>query len=93
MSAFSEAHRRHVCQLYRQALKTTLDWYIMRPHWRQKALEIRLQFDMNKHLTNPAEVQRLVKYAEDELQAVAHPDPYKCTCKVQCLIMLHINAS
>lgn len=77
-SPVAVAHRLQVQSLYKRSLKLSLDWYIQRDLWRQKALAIRAQFDHNKHVTNPKEIQVLVKNAEKELEEWAHPDPYKC---------------
>ncbi|ORZ02288.1 hypothetical protein BCR43DRAFT_481309 [Syncephalastrum racemosum] len=76
-STFQNAHRRHVQSLYKRSLKLSLDWYIQRDLWRQKALDIRAQFEANKHVTNPKELQALVAQAEKTLQEWEHPDPYK----------------
>ncbi|KAI8970504.1 hypothetical protein BDB01DRAFT_815428 [Pilobolus umbonatus] len=73
----SAAHRIQIQSLYKRSLKLSLDWYIQRDLWRQKALEIRTRFDHNKNITNPKEIQALVQKAEKELQEWAHPDPYK----------------
>ncbi|KAI8340346.1 hypothetical protein EDC96DRAFT_522838 [Choanephora cucurbitarum] len=73
----SAAHRLHVQSLYKRSLKLSLDWYIQRDLWRQKALQIRAQFEQNKHVTNPKEIQQLVQNAENQLKEWAHPDPYK----------------
>lgn len=78
------AHRLHVQSLYKRSLKLSLDWYIQRDLWRQKALQIRAQFDQNKHVTSPKEIQALVQKAEKELQDWAHPDPYKCKNEAIC---------
>jgi NADH dehydrogenase (ubiquinone) 1 beta subcomplex subunit 9 len=79
------AHRLQVQSLYKRSLKLSLDWYIQRDLWRQKALQIRAQFEHNKNVTNPKEIQALVQKAEKELEDWAHPDPYKCN-----LILIHI---
>lgn len=76
--SLATAHRLHVQSLYKRSLKLSLDWYIQRDLWRQKALAIRAQFEQNKHVTNPKDIQILVQNTEKELQEWAHPDPYKC---------------
>ncbi|KAI9247131.1 hypothetical protein BDA99DRAFT_526175 [Phascolomyces articulosus] len=76
-STFQNAHRLHVQSLYKRSLKLALDWTIQRDLWRQQALHIRAQFEANKHVTNPKELQLLLKNTEKELQEWAHPDPYK----------------
>ncbi|CAO3699332.1 unnamed protein product [Rhizopus microsporus] len=73
----SAAHRSHVQSLYKRSLKLSLDWYIQRDLWRQKALEIRARFEQNKHVTNPKEIRALIEKTEQELQEFAHPDPYR----------------
>lgn len=85
-STLQNAHRRHVQSLYKRSLKLALDWYIQRDLWRQKALDIRAQFERNKHVTNPKEIQALLKNTEKELQSWAHPDPYKCTFSQQFIV-------
>ncbi|KAI8388778.1 uncharacterized protein BYT42DRAFT_544013 [Radiomyces spectabilis] len=76
-TTFKNAHRLHVQSLYKRSLKLSLDWYIQRDVWRQKALDIRAQFERNKHVTSTKELQALIKKTEQELEAWAHPDPYK----------------
>ncbi|KAI9471910.1 MAG: hypothetical protein EXX96DRAFT_509693 [Benjaminiella poitrasii] len=73
----SVAHRLQVQSLYKRSLKLSLDWYIQRDLWRQKALQIRARFDQNKNITNPKQLQALIQSTEKELQEWAHPDPYK----------------
>ncbi|OZJ04732.1 hypothetical protein BZG36_01821 [Bifiguratus adelaidae] len=63
--------------LYKRSLKTSLDWYIRRDLWRQKALDIRAQFEANKHITSPKELEQIFAQTEKELDKWAHPDPYK----------------
>lgn len=77
-TSIAVAHRLQVQSLYKRSLKLSLDWYIQRDLWRQKALQIRAQFEQNKHVTSPKEIQALVQKAEKELEDWAHPDPYKC---------------
>ncbi|KAL0073020.1 hypothetical protein F4703DRAFT_1904551 [Phycomyces blakesleeanus] len=76
-TAFKNAHRLHVQSLYKRSLKLSLDWYIQRDLWRQKALDIRAQFERNKHITSPKELQAIIAKTEQELKDWAHPDPYK----------------
>ena len=95
-NTFQNAHRLHVQSLYKRSLKLSLDWTIQRDLWRQQALHIRAQFEANKHVTNPKELQLLLKNTEKELQEWAHPDPYKCKkykfkhivfCFIVCIYM------
>lgn len=91
----SAAHRSHVQSLYKRSLKLSLDWYIQRDLWRQKALEIRARFEQNKHVTNPKEIRALIEKTEQELQEFAHPDPYRCktSCKFECSIINNMSIS
>ncbi|KAI8973544.1 hypothetical protein BDF20DRAFT_882994 [Mycotypha africana] len=70
------AHRLQIQSLYKRSLKLSLDWYIQRDIWRQKALQIRHQFEQNRNVTNPKEIQALIKKAEKELEDWDHPTPY-----------------
>ncbi|CAO3673141.1 unnamed protein product [Umbelopsis vinacea] len=54
----------------------SLDWYIRRDIWRQKALDIRQQFELNKHVTSPKELEQIFAKTEKQLEEFAHPDPY-----------------
>jgi NADH dehydrogenase (ubiquinone) 1 beta subcomplex subunit 9 len=77
-ASFQTAHRLYVKSLYKRSLKLSLDWYIRRDLWRQKALEIRQQFELNKNVTSPKELQQIFAKTEMQLEEFAHPDPYKC---------------
>ncbi|KAI8064211.1 hypothetical protein BC940DRAFT_306437 [Gongronella butleri] len=71
------AHRATVMSLYKRSLKLSLDWTIQRDLWRQEALHIRTQFESNKNVTNPKEIQALIQATERKLAEWEHPDPYK----------------
>ncbi|KAI9288929.1 hypothetical protein BC943DRAFT_287105 [Umbelopsis sp. AD052] len=75
--SFQTAHRLYVKSLYKRSLKLSLDWYIRRDLWRQKALDIRHQFELNKNVTSPKELQKIFAKTEKQLEEFAHPDPYK----------------
>ncbi|KAI5481876.1 hypothetical protein MNV49_000153 [Pseudohyphozyma bogoriensis] len=77
VSPFSVAHKRYVQHLYRRALKGSLDWYVRRDLWRNKAIEIRVQFERNRDVKDPRAVAALLNEAEKEVQRLSHPDPYK----------------
>ena len=47
-SPFSAAHRYYVKSLYKRYLKNELDWTIRRDIWRQKATQIRAEFERNR---------------------------------------------
>ncbi|KAH8554102.1 hypothetical protein BGW37DRAFT_517848 [Umbelopsis sp. PMI_123] len=75
--SFQTAHRLYVKSLYKRSLTLSLDWYIRRDLWRQKALDIRHQFELNKNVTSPKELEQIFAKAEKQLEEFAHPDPYK----------------
>ena len=74
----ASAQRAEVCRLYRRAIKLAKDWYINVECWRRKAVEIRHQFDMNKHVTDPYKIQQLIQATKKTLQYYRHPEPYIC---------------
>jgi NADH dehydrogenase (ubiquinone) 1 beta subcomplex subunit 9 len=80
--SFQTAHRLYVKSLYKRSLQLSLDWYIRRDLWRQKALDIRHQFELNKNVTSPKELQQIFAKTEKQLEDFAHPDPYKCMCLI-----------
>jgi NADH dehydrogenase (ubiquinone) 1 beta subcomplex subunit 9 len=88
------AHRLQIQSLYKRSLKLSLDWYIQRDLWRQKALAIRQEFEQNKHVSNPRDIQQLVQNAEKELESWDHPDPYKCmlffNCGKMCVLIANL---
>lgn len=85
-ASFQTAHRLYVKSLYKRSLKLSLDWYIRRDLWRQKALDIRQQFELNKNVTSPKELQQIFAKTEKQLEEFAHPDPYKCMYILRSLL-------
>jgi len=75
-SPFNAAHRLYVKSLYRRSLKNSLDWTIRRDVWRNKAIEIRAEFESNRHVRDPRAVAEILAKAEARLESMAHPDPY-----------------
>jgi len=47
-AARHSASRLYVKSLYRRYLNNALNWYIRRDLWRQKAIEIRAEFERNR---------------------------------------------
>lgn len=74
---FSAAHKAYVQSLYRRYLRNSLNWCIRRDIWRDRAIEIRAEFERNRHIANPRELGRVLQQAEAELKEHGHPDPYK----------------
>jgi NADH dehydrogenase (ubiquinone) 1 beta subcomplex subunit 9 len=72
------SHRIHICQLYKRALRCSLDWLIDRREWRRQAVAIRHQFDLHSKETDPVKIQDLVQATERLLWIQRHPEPYKC---------------
>lgn len=77
---FSAAHKAYVQSLYRRYLRNELDWCIRRDVWRDRAIEIRTQFEHNRHIANPRELAKVLQAAEEALTERRHPDPYKREC-------------
>ncbi|KAM0791500.1 hypothetical protein ACM66B_005953 [Microbotryomycetes sp. NB124-2] len=77
VAPFSQAHKRYVQHLYRRALKGAQDWYVRRDLWRNKAIEIRVEFERNRNVKDPRAVANLLRQAEQQVAAMSHPDPYK----------------
>ena len=76
-SAFSQAHKSYVKSLYRRYLKNSLDWCIRRDIWRDRAIEIRVEFERHRNVRNPRELANLFEKAERELKRNQHPDPHR----------------
>ena len=47
-SPFSSAHRLHVKSLYKRYLVDAQNWCISRDLWRNRAIEIRAEFERNR---------------------------------------------
>ncbi|QRV72889.1 Complex 1 protein (LYR family) [Ceratobasidium sp. AG-Ba] len=75
-SPFSSAHRLHVKSLYKRYLTDALNWSIRRDLWRNKAIEIRAEFERNRNVKDPRAIAQIMADAEARLAAKAHPDPY-----------------
>ncbi|KAJ1985373.1 hypothetical protein H4R34_000027 [Dimargaris verticillata] len=69
-------HARRVCSLYRKALRTSLDWIVVRDTWRQAACFIRLRIEENRHVTDPKIAKQLTDNFAKELEHYTHPDPF-----------------
>ncbi|EJT48990.1 hypothetical protein A1Q2_07939 [Trichosporon asahii var. asahii CBS 8904] len=75
-TAFSHAHKAYVKSLYRRYLANELDWYIRRDAWRQRAMEIRAEFERNRNVSDPRALAIILEKAEENLRKNQHPDPY-----------------
>ncbi|RXK36359.1 NADH dehydrogenase (ubiquinone) 1 beta subcomplex 9 [Tremella mesenterica] len=74
---YSIAHRLYVKSLYKRFLTNSLNWYIRRDLWRNKAIEIRAEFERNRNITDPRALALVLEQAEARLAKEAHPDPYR----------------
>jgi len=74
-SPFSSAHRLYVKSLYRRMLKDSLDWVIRRDVWRNRAIEIRAEFERNRNVHDPRALAQILSEAEARLASHKHPDP------------------
>ncbi|KAK4335368.1 Zn(2)-C6 fungal-type transcription factor [Rhodotorula toruloides] len=54
-----------------------MSWYVRRDLWRIKAMELRAQFERNRNVRDPRAVAALLNEAEQEVQKLSHPDPYR----------------
>lgn len=54
---FTEHNRKIVSNLYRQSLRLSKSWINRREIWREKAVDIRKQFDDNKNISDFRQAQ------------------------------------
>lgn len=76
---YSAAHKAYVQSLYRRYLRNELDWCIRRDVWRDRAIEIRAEFERNRNVGNPRHLAGILREAEEALRERRHPDPYRRT--------------
>jgi NADH dehydrogenase (ubiquinone) 1 beta subcomplex subunit 9 len=74
--AFTAMNQIRVMRLYRRALKLQMSWTPRYDVFRSQAMEIRRRFDVNKDVSDPRMLQKLVDETERELYDNRHPDPY-----------------
>ncbi|CAD1813406.1 Complex 1 protein (LYR family) protein [Candida parapsilosis] len=78
---FTEANTKRVSSLFRQALRTAFDHSLKFDLYRAQTINIRSQFDANKHVSNAEELEHLIKLTEAKLKEWKHPDPYIPPCR------------
>jgi len=61
--------------LYRSALKHSSSWMASRNHWFGEARRIRALFELNKDVTDPSTINRLVYRWGKQGSKRAHPHP------------------
>lgn len=73
---FTEANTKRVSSLFRKALRIAFDSTLKFDSYRQETLRIRSQFDVNRHILDPNELEAVIESAKASLAKYAHPDPY-----------------
>ncbi|CAD6569909.1 MAG: hypothetical protein TREMPRED_005503 [Tremellales sp. Tagirdzhanova-0007] len=76
-TTYSTAHRLYVKSLYKRMLVNELNWQIRRDLWRQRAIQIRAEFERNKDINDPRALALILEQAEERLAKDMHPDPYR----------------
>lgn len=69
-------HKRFVCGLYKQSLKTLQDWQHDYLTFRRYALRLRQHFDAHKHEQDERKVWLFLRSVEFLLNKFKHPEPY-----------------
>lgn len=73
---FTEANSKRVASLFRQALRTAFDSSLKFDAYRNETIKIRKQFDANKHIQDPNELEEAIAKTKLKLAEWKHPDPY-----------------
>jgi len=68
--------KTRITSLYRTSLKQLLSWVVSREVFYEEASKIRREFDENKMVNDPNEIERLLRNGEARLKEYEHPDPY-----------------
>jgi len=78
---FTEANSKRVASLFRQALRTAFDSSLKYDAYRNETIKIRQQFEANKHISNPDELEQVIAKTKAKLNEWKHPDPYIPPCR------------
>ncbi|SGZ57017.1 CIC11C00000005910 [Sungouiella intermedia] len=78
---FTEANSKRVASLFRQALRTAFDSSLKFDAYRRETIKIRAQFESNKHISDPNELEEVITKAQSKLAEWQHPDPYIPPCR------------
>lgn len=73
---FTEANTVRVSSLFRQALRTAFDCSLKFDAYRAETIKIRKQFESNRNISNPTDLEEVIKKTEAKLAEWKHPDPY-----------------
>ncbi|CAK9439945.1 uncharacterized protein LODBEIA_P40450 [Lodderomyces beijingensis] len=78
---FTEANTRRVSSLFRQAMRTAFDHALRFDLYRQATQDIRAQFEANREVSDPEELERIIGATRAKLREWKHPDPYIPPCR------------
>lgn len=78
---FTEANSKRVASLFRRALRTAFDSSLKFDAYRNETIKIRAQFEANKSIDNPSDLEAAIANTEKKLAEWAHPDPYVTPCR------------
>ncbi|KAK6197976.1 NADH dehydrogenase I beta subcomplex 9 [Scheffersomyces amazonensis] len=78
---FTEANTQRVASLFRKALRTAYDSSYKFDAYRLETIKIRQQFEVNRHISDPTELEEVIAKTVDKLQEAKHPDPYIAPCR------------
>lgn len=73
---FTEANTKRVSSLFREALRTAFDHSMKFDIYREQTIKIRQQFNANKHISDPQELEKVIQFTRSKLAEWKHPDPY-----------------
>lgn len=73
---FTEANTKRVSALFRQALRTAFDSSLKFDAYRNETIKIRKQFEANKDISNPHQLEEIINNTKLKLAEWKHPDPY-----------------
>ncbi|CUM56641.1 unnamed protein product [Debaryomyces tyrocola] len=78
---FTEANSKRVASLFRRALRTAFDSSLKFDAYRNETIKIRAQFEANKNINNPSDLEEAIARTERKLEEWNHPDPYITPCR------------
>ena len=78
---FTESNSKRVASLFRRALRTAFDSSLKFDAYRNETIKIRAQFEANKQINNPTELEAVIAKTEQKLTEWNHPDPYVTPCR------------
>ncbi|ODV77669.1 uncharacterized protein CANTADRAFT_92085 [Suhomyces tanzawaensis NRRL Y-17324] len=78
---FTEANSKRVASLFRQALRTAFDSSLKFDAYRKETIKIRAQFEANKTVNDPSELEKIIQATQGKLAEWKHPDPYITPCR------------